>query len=71
MFVFLVFKSIFSDNFPMALYSFEGVNDQWGVMSWAVQETGMLPLLSCDSDKTAWLKHKEKGSGPEKKRKTW
>ena len=47
----------------MALYSFEGVNDQWGVMSWAVQETGMLPLLSCDSDMTAWLKHKQKGSG--------
>ena len=30
--------------------------------SWAVQETGMLPLLSCDSGMTAWLKHKQKGS---------
>ena len=57
--VFEILESdLFQDNFPMALYSFEGVNDQWGVMSWAVQETGMLPLLSCDSDKTAWLNHK-------------
>ena len=37
----------------MVLYSFEGVNDQCSVTSWAVQETGMLPLLSCDSDMTA------------------
>ena len=36
----------------MALNSFE-VNDQCSVTSWAVQETGMLPLLSCDSDMTA------------------
>ena len=42
----------------MALYSFGGVNDQCSVTSWAVQETGMPPLLSCDSDMTAWLKHK-------------
>ena len=42
----------------MALYSFGGVNDQCSVTSWAVQETGMLPLLSCGSDMTAWLKHK-------------
>ena len=47
----------------MALYSFGGVNDQCSVTSWAVQETGMLPLLSCDSDMTAQLKHKQKGSG--------
>ena len=46
----------------MAFYSFGGVNDQCGVVSWAVQETGMLPLLSCNSGKTAWLKHKQKGS---------
>ena len=45
----------------MALYSFGGVNDQCSVTSWAVQETGMLPLLSCDSGMTARLKHKEKG----------
>ena len=38
----------------MALHSFEEVNDQRRAMSWAVQETGMLPLLSCDSDMTAW-----------------
>ena len=38
----------------MALSSFGGVNDQCGVTSWAEQETGMLPLLSCDSDMTAW-----------------
>ena len=49
--------------FSMALYSFGGVNHQCGVTSWAVQETGMLPLLSCCSDMTAWLKHKQKGSG--------
>ena len=30
--------------------------------SWAVQETGMLPLLSCDSGMTAWLKYNQKGS---------
>ena len=30
---------------------------------WAVQETGMFPLLSCASDMTAWLKEKQKGSG--------
>ena len=49
----------------MALYSFGGVNDQCSVTSWAVQEPGMLPLLSCGSDMTAWLKHKtqQKGSG--------
>ena len=45
----------------MALYSFGGENDQCGAASWAVQETGMLPLLSCDSGMTAWLKHKKKG----------
>ena len=33
--------------FSMALYSFGGENDQCGVTSWAVQETGMFPLLSC------------------------
>ena len=49
----------------MVLYSFGGVNDQYSATSWAVQETGMLPLLSCDSDMTAWLKikGKQKGSG--------
>ena len=47
----------------MALYSFGGVSDQCGAMSWAVQETGMLPFLSCDSDMTAWLKNKQKDSG--------
>ena len=48
----------------MALYSFGGVNDQCRATLWAVQETGMLPFfLSCDSDMTAWLKGKQKGSG--------
>ena len=28
-----------------------------------LQKTGMLRLLSCDSDMTAWLKLKQKGSG--------
>ena len=56
-------SDVFQDNFSMALYSFGGVNDQCGPTSWAVKETGMLPLLSCDSDMTAWLKHKLKGSG--------
>ena len=47
----------------MALYSFGGKNDQCGATSWAVQERGMLPLLSCDNDRTEWLKGKQKGSG--------
>ena len=50
----------------MALYSFRGVNDQCGATSWALEETGMLPLLSCDSDVTAWLKDKQKGLGVSK-----
>ena len=54
-------SDLFQGNFSMALYSFGGVNDQCSVTSWAVQETGMLPLLSCDSGMTARLKHKEKG----------
>ena len=32
---------------------FQDNDDQCSVTSWAVQETGMLPLLSCDSDMTA------------------
>ena len=51
-------SDLFQYNFSKALYSFEGVNDQCSVTSWAVQETGMLPLLSCDSGMNAWLKHK-------------
>ena len=48
----------------MALYSFGGKNDQCGATSWAVQETGMLPLMSFDNDMmTVWLKDKQKGSG--------
>ena len=53
----------FQDNFTLALCSFGGVNDQYGATSWAVHETGMIPLLSCDNDMTAWLKDKYKGSG--------
>ena len=55
-------SDLFQDNFSMALYSFGEVNDQCGVMSWAMQETGIVPFLSCDSNMTAWLKHKYKGS---------
>ena len=47
----------------MALCAFGGVNDQCGAASWALHETRMTPLLSCDNDMTAWLKHKYKGSG--------
>ena len=47
----------------MALCSFGGVNDKCGATSWAVHETGMTPLLSCDNDLTVWLKGKYKGSG--------
>ena len=47
----------------MALCSFEGVNDQCGAASWALHETRMTPLLSCDNDMTSWLKRKYKGSG--------
>ena len=44
--VFEVLKGdLFQDDFTMEFYSFGGVNDQCGVTSWAVQETGMLPLL--------------------------
>ena len=50
-------------SFTMAFYSFGGVNDQCGATSWAAQETGMLPFLSCDSDMTAWLKGKQRSSG--------
>ena len=53
----------FQDNFTMALCSFGGVNDQCSATSWAVHETGMIPLLSCDNDMTAWLKDKYKESG--------
>ena len=58
--VFEILESdLFQDNFSLARYSFGGVNDQCGVTSWAVQETGMpIPLLSCDSGMTEWLKHK-------------
>ena len=57
--VFEVLESdLFQDNFSTAFYSFGGVNDQCSVTPWAVQETGMLPLLSCDSSMTAWLKPK-------------
>ena len=48
----------FQDPFTMALCSFGGVNDQCSATSWAVHETGMIPLLSCDNDMTAWLKDK-------------
>ena len=54
----LLESDLFPDNFMMAFYSFGGVNDQCGVTLWAVQRTRMLPLLSCDSGMTAWLKHK-------------
>ena len=57
--VFEILESdLFQDNFSMVLYSFGGVNDKCSVTSWAVQETGMLPLLSWGSDMTTWLKHK-------------
>ena len=42
---------------------FGGVNDQCSATSWAVHETGLITLLSCDNDMTAWLKDKYKGSG--------
>ena len=31
--------------------------------AWALHETGMVPLLSCENDMTEWLKEKYKGSG--------
>ena len=48
-------NDLFQDNFMMAFHSFGGVNDQCGVTLWAVQQTGMLLLLSCDSGMTACL----------------
>ena len=47
----------------MALCYFGGVNDQCDAASWALHETRMTPLLSCDNDMTSWLKRKYKGSG--------
>ena len=47
----------------MAFCSFGGVGDQCGATSWAAHETGMVPLLSCEINMTAWLKEKYKGSG--------
>ena len=52
----------------MALCSFGGVSDQFGAMSWAAHETGMVPLLSCEIDMTEWLKEKYKGSGASRAR---
>ena len=52
----------------MALCYFGGVNDQCDAASWALHETRMTPLLSCDNDMTSWLKHKYKGSGVSGKR---
>ena len=44
--VFEILESdLFQDNFSMARYSFGGVNNQCGVMLWAVQETGILPFV--------------------------
>ena len=48
----------FQDNFTMALCSFGGVDDQCGATSWAVHETRVILLLSCNNDMTAWLKDK-------------
>ena len=36
---------------------------KWCHVMGCLQEMGMLPLLSCDNDKTAWLKGKYKDSG--------
>ena len=45
-------RDLLQDKFTMAFYFFGGVNGQCGATSWVVQETGMLPFLSCDSDMT-------------------
>ena len=60
--VFEVLESdLFQDNLTTVFYSFGGVDDQCGVTSWAMRETGMLPLLSCNSGMTAWLKAQVEG----------
>ena len=56
-------RDLLQDNFTMAFYSFGGVNGQCGSTSWVVQETGMLPFLSCGNDMTAWLNGKSRGPG--------
>ena len=47
----------------MALCFFGGVSDQCGATAWALHETGMVSLLSCENDMTEWLKGKYEGSG--------
>ena len=62
----------FQDHFTMPLCSFGGVNDQCSATSWAMHETGMIPLLSCDNDMTAWSKDKYKAVRCVRgERKTW
>ena len=57
--VFEILESdLFQGNFTMGLCSFGGVNNQCSAKSWAVQETGMLPLLCSDNHMTASLKDK-------------
>ena len=41
-------SDLFQDNVTMALYSFGGVNNQYGATSWAVQETGVHGPRSCN-----------------------
>lgn len=53
----------FAADFAMAFCSFGSLDNECGATPWAVQDAGMIPLLSCDNDMTAWLKEKYKGSG--------
>ena len=47
----------------MAFFSFGGESDPCGAIQWAAHDSFMIPLLSCQSDFSSWLKYKYGGSG--------
>ena len=52
----------------MAFFSFEGESDPCGAIQWAAHDSFMIPLLSCQSDFSSWLKYKYGGSGASRSR---
>jgi len=47
----------------MAYCSFGKDEDHCGAVQWALHDSTVLPLLSCNSDLSSWLKDKYPGSG--------